>query len=244
MVAMILAAGRGMRLRPLSDSLPKALLPFHGKPIIHYTIEWLHHYRFNEVLINLHHLGDQIKDDLRNGEKFGVKIHYSEEPSLLGTAGGIRHAIRHMPNRPLLVVNSDFITSIDLGKFLRFHQRKGGLATLVLKRNPNPKRYRNVAIDAQNRLRDILDRHSNEDPNLKRYLFTGIQMIEPILIEEIPEGVSHLTDLYSKAIQEQKILYGYPTEEFWLDLGTLPQYRHAQQTWNRDLLPSYSKRPP
>ncbi|MBI4208248.1 MAG: nucleotidyltransferase family protein [Deltaproteobacteria bacterium] len=241
MKAMILAAGLGTRLQPHTHHTPKPLLQIHGEPILYYTLRWLKHYGVQEVWVNLHHLGEQIEKILGEGSRFGLTIRYSKENSLLGTAGGVRHAVERFKNQRLLVVNSDFVSTINLKALMEYHHKKGGMATLVLRKNPDPSLYGKISIDRQGRIRDLLGRLQPPFKDLKELMFTGIQILEPELIQEIPSGNYSLTDLYLKAIEKDKPLYGRRTEEWWVDLGTLEQFDKAPQQIKREQLPFYLK---
>jgi len=149
---MILAAGEGTRLRPLTLETPKVLLPVGGRPLIEHTLAWLRSHGIREIAINLYHLGDKIKDFLGDGSHFGVKISYSEEEKLLGTAGGAKrmaHLLLPNPQSPIpspqsptpspfVVIYGDVLTNFNLTAMLQFHREKSALATLALFRVPSP----------------------------------------------------------------------------------------------------------
>ena len=131
---MVLAAGFGRRLRPLTDHMPKPLLPVGGRPMIEYTLLLLKKYGLTEVIINLHHCGDQIIKTLGDGSRLGLSIAYStEKGEALGTGGGIKKAASFFEQSTFIVVNGDILIDIDLDKLISFHHAKQGLATLVLR---------------------------------------------------------------------------------------------------------------
>ena len=135
MKAMIFAAGTGSRLKPFTDHTPKALIPVAGKPRLEHVILKLKEAGFDEIVVNVHHLGDQIIDFLTLNNNFGLEIHISDERDyLLETGGGIKHAARFLQGEePFLVHNVDVLSGIDLGAMLRFHVEHGNLATLAVK---------------------------------------------------------------------------------------------------------------
>ncbi len=240
---MILAAGLGTRLQPHTHHTPKALLRVYGEPILHYTLRWLKHYGVHEVWINLHYLGDQIEAALGDGSRWGLSLRYSKERSLLGTAGGIRHAVEMFGNQRLLIVNSDFITTIDLKALEECHKKKKGIATLALRKNSAPSFYGKISMDSQGRIRDLLGRLNPRSKKLEEFMFAGIQILEPELIQKIPPGNYALTDLYLSAVEENRPIYGHITDEIWIDLGTIEQFEKASQSIKKEKLPSYLTRP-
>jgi NDP-sugar pyrophosphorylase family protein len=126
MRAMILAAGKGTRLLPLTEKLPKALVPVAGKPMIHYGLDLLARHGISEVMINLHHLGSLIEEALGDGSDFGLRISYSREDELLDTGGGIKRAASFFQRKRFLVMNCDFLARIDLHELLAWHRERGG----------------------------------------------------------------------------------------------------------------------
>ncbi len=136
MKAMILAAGLGTRLRPLTNTIPKPLLPIAGTPLIVWNLLLLKQHGFRDVVINLHHLGPMIEQALGNGSRYGLRIIYSREPAILGTGGGIKRAEPHFSGESVLVLNGDTLVELDLGALCAFHQQRDAVATLVLRKDP------------------------------------------------------------------------------------------------------------
>jgi len=137
MKAIILCAGRGERLRPLTDTIPKPMIPINNKPVLEYIINLLKKNGIKDIAINTSHLPEKIREYFGDGKKFGVKITYSFEPEMLGTSGALNN-FRHFfnTNEPFLVFYGDNITNIDLKKMLEFHKQKNAIATLALRKNP------------------------------------------------------------------------------------------------------------
>ena len=141
MKAMILAAGLGTRLRPLTNTIPKPLLPIAGTPLIVWNLLLLKRYGFHDVVINLHHLGPMIEQAVGNGSRYGLRIIYSREPVILGTGGGLKQAEPHFSGESVLVLNGDTLVDLDLGALCAFHQQRDAVATLALRKDPEAARW-------------------------------------------------------------------------------------------------------
>jgi MurNAc alpha-1-phosphate uridylyltransferase len=212
MKAMILAAGRGERMRPLTDHTPKPLLKAAGKPLIDYSIENLLSAGFKDIVINIAHLGQQIRDYCGNGERWGIKIQYSDEgDAALETAGGIAFAMPLLGNQPFLVVNADVICDFPLVK-LR-HQALNQ-AHLVMISNPPHHPLGDFALDQEGRLWE----HPPEQHS-EQLTFSGIGVYHPHLFHDIPAGPLKLRPILTKAMQNQQIS-GEKHHGLWLDIGT------------------------
>ena len=208
MKAMILAAGRGERMRPLTDTTPKPLLLVAGKPIIVHTIEQLRKAGFNDIVINLAHLGEQIIGHLGDGRQFGVNICYSDEGEEgLETAGGIINALPLLGDRPFLVVNGDIATDFP---FASLRSRAVDLAHLVLVNNPEHHPQGDFGLD---------DRmHVVDDSGIK-FTFSGIGAYHPDLFNQVPPGKHKLAPLLRQAIEKRRVS-GEKHSGFWMDIGT------------------------
>ncbi len=223
MKVMILAAGRGERMRPLTDAIPKPLLLAADKPIIQYTIEQLVAAGFSEIVINIAHLGQQIKQTLGSGGQFGASIVYSDEgESSLETAGGIINALSLLGNEPFLVVNGDIANNYD---FSQLKNKKIDLAHLVL--IPNPGHHPNGDFHlSTNGLASVTGKGQ---PSLT---YSGIGLYNPELFDNTAPGKTKLAPLLRQAMTQNRVT-GEKFNGFWMDIGT-PQrlidldyyYRH------------------
>lgn len=225
MKAMILAAGFGTRLRPLTEMKPKALVPVANKPILARNIEYLISHGIREIIINAHHHFQQVVDYLENGSLFGVNIRVKVEPAILGTGGGIKNAEDFWDKEPFFVINSDILTDIDLASVYRVHQTSGSLVTLVL-HNCEP--YNQVQVDEQWNITDI------GKVNMPgRYAFTGIHVIDPEVLSRIPQGVfSDIIECYRQLIRMGKPVRACLVQgHYWRDIGSIQSYLEA----NREL---------
>ena len=222
---MILAAGFGTRLRPLTDMKPKALMPVANKPILARNIEYLISHGIREIIVNAHHHHQQIVDYLREESSFGLDIDVKVEPEILGTGGGIKNTEDFWDKEPFFVVNSDILTDIDLAAVCRVHQTSGSLVTLVL-HDCEP--YNQVQVDEQWKIMDIAKANM---PG--RYAFTGIHVIDPKVLSHIPQGVfSDVIECYRKLIRLGKPVRAcLVTGHYWRDIGSIPSYLEA----NREL---------
>jgi mannose-1-phosphate guanylyltransferase len=226
MKAMILAAGLGTRLRPLTDKKPKALMPVVNKPVLGRVIEFLKKNGINAVVVNAHHHYQQIIDYLDGGRPFGLQIDVRVEPEILGTGGGIKNTSDFWDNEPFIVINSDILTNINLGPAYEQHKNSGVLATLIL-HDFEP--FNQIKIDDQGIITDISP-HSRRG----RRAFTGIHIMEPELLSHIPEGeFSDIIDCYRQLIRTGKSVRAYLNRgHHWRDMGTVSSYMEA----NRELL--------
>ncbi|MGH8551006.1 MAG: N-acetylmuramate alpha-1-phosphate uridylyltransferase MurU [Methylococcales bacterium] len=216
MKAMILAAGRGERLRPLTDTLPKPLLPVAGKPVIEYTIESLVAAGFRDIVINLAYLGELIESALGNGGRFEARLRYSNEgESGLETAGGIVHALPLLGDTPFLVVNGDILTDFP---FARLRKIETDSAYLVLVANPSHHRGGDFAIQ-DNRIGTRGD---------SRFTFSGIGVYSPAFFAGCSPGKSPLAPLLRDAM-DRGLVGGEFYAGFWRDLGTVERFREAEQ---------------
>src|SRR5215471_10312006 len=191
MNAMLLAAGRSTRLGALGAALPKPLLPICGHAAITYGLHACSRAGFGRVVVNLHHHGDLIRralDDGRAGRAWaGVAVDYSEEPELLGTGGGIAKARPLFGPGPVLVMNAKVVADLDLPALLAAHAAGGGQATMLLRDDPDPRRWGAIAADATGRVVGILDARSPlppEGPVVER-MFTGVYVLEPAVLDRL-----------------------------------------------------------
>ena len=224
---MILAAGFGLRLRPLTEIIPKPLIPVKGRPLIAHTVALLRRNGVEEVVINLHHHAKKIMDALGYGKRFGLKITYSFEKTILGTGGGLKKAEQYLSDGTFFLINSDIIADVELQDVLSFHRKKKAIATMVLRKDPNIESYGAIGINRDGRIRQFLNRlHPEAGEKLTKYMFTGIHILEPEVFSYIPEGVfSSITKLmYPSLLVNEKMVFGYIMRGYWSDLGTQERY--------------------
>jgi NDP-sugar pyrophosphorylase family protein len=235
MKAMILAAGFGTRLFPLTIDRTKPAIPFLGKPLVGYVAEYIAKFGFTDVIVNLHHQPQSVIAALGTGSDFGVSIEYTvEQPKILGTAGALDNAREHLQNDTFLVVNGKIITDIDIAAAMETHRRTGAIATMVLK--PNMRRERFTIVETRDgsvtrfgdyaspvteaELRDV--EHEIATP----LMFTGIHILEPDVFEYIPRGVYSdiVPTFYNPALARGEKIAAHVTDANWFELSTIPRY--------------------
>lgn len=243
---MILAAGRGRRLRPLTDTVPKALIEVGGRPMIEFPLRMLAAAGVERIVVNLHHLGEQVREALGNGERYGVRIEYSPEEPILDTGGALVRARRLLGGDPFFLVNCDILIDPNLSELWALHATRSAVATLVLRTDPDAERYGAIDIDTSGQIRRFLGKPQRAEGPLERHMFCGVHVISPRLFEFMPTGgtFSITRDIYPRAHGAGALLLGYRYGGYWKDLGTPERLEEAR----RDLAagrfqPSYLKRP-
>jgi len=222
MKAMILAAGMGERLRPLTNIYPKVLVPVVNKPVIDRIIQFLTTHGVEKIIINAHHHCRMIRDYLKGGNPFGVKVEIRIEKEILGIGGGIKNTQDFWGNDPFIVINGDILTDIDLGDVYEFHLKKNHLVTMVLHDLPQ---YNKVRVDKEMNILSI-----GPGTNVKGTLaFTGIHVINPEVLSFIPDKKRYnIIDAYKTLIDLKKPIKGYiATGHRWIDIGTIADYLRA-----------------
>jgi NDP-sugar pyrophosphorylase family protein len=225
MRAMVLSAGYGTRLWPLTEDRTKPAIPILGKPLVGYVAEYLARYGFDEIVVNLHHRPESVRAALGDGSRFGVNLEYVQEPEILGTSGALDNARDLLGDQTFLVVNGKIITDIDLNAALETHRRTDALATLVLLPNIRRERFSVVNTEAGfiTGFGAMPTAVAGEPAPL---MFTGIQILEPKIFEYIPRGIfSHSTiDVYPKAIDMGERIAAHVASGNWRELSTLRRY--------------------
>ncbi len=235
MKAMVFAAGQGTRLRPTTESIPKALVPVAGRPMIEYALLLLRHYGIGEIMINLHHFGAQIEKRLGDGETFGLKITYSREPQLLDTGGGLLKAKSFLQDGTFVVINTDALIDLNLAELIDFHCKSSAAATLVLRPDARADDYGSMDIDGRGRLYRFLDSRAPVEPAgaTRKLMFTGVQILEPKIFEYMDcigakEKFSTTKHTYPRMLINGEALFGFCFDGFWQDLGTAERIREAE----------------
>jgi NDP-sugar pyrophosphorylase family protein len=230
MKAMILAAGFGTRLRPLTDVTPKPLLPVAGTPMIVWNLLLLKRHGIQDVVINLHHLGTMIEEALGDGARFGMRITYSREPVILGTGGGIKQVEQWFNGEPALMLNGDTLFELDLTALIAFHHAHDAAATLVLRDDPEATRWGLVEVTDQSKVTRITGRGLPRSAPTRARMFAGIHILHPRLLRYLPVGMQcSIIDAYVQGIQDGERIMGYDFDGFWSDVGTPEHYAQVQQ---------------
>ena len=235
MKAMIFAAGLGTRLYPLTHDKPKALVEIGGKTLLQMAIEKVSQGGYNELVVNVHHFGNQIIEYLARNNNFGISITISDErDDLLDTGGGILKAAPWLEgDEPFLVYNVDVLSNIDLQLFRKYHKERGGLATLAV-RDRKTSRY--LAFDESMQLTGWRNIKTGEEicsRNMQKcslLAFSGIQLIEPAIFKLITEmGSFPLIPLYLRLAEKHRIMGYLDNSSLWMDLGKPDQILEAEK---------------
>jgi NDP-sugar pyrophosphorylase family protein len=240
MKAMILAAGLGTRLQPLTNDRPKALVEIAGRTLLEITLARLRAFGIREVIVNVHHFADQVVDYLKANANFGMRIEISREEVLLDTGGGLKKAgwffLEDADNsdEPFLLHNVDVISNIDFGKIVQAHKANGALATLAVQKRESS---RQLLFDEELRLcgrrsgRDREPEIVRNSPRLEALAFSGIHVISPRLLPMLTEyGVFSIIDSYLRLAASQENIAAFRAGEYyWRDLGRVEDLRQAEQ---------------
>jgi NDP-sugar pyrophosphorylase family protein len=240
MQGMILAAGYGLRMRPITNFIPKPLLPLFGTPLIEYKLSHFKQFHITNVLINLHHLPHTIENHLGDGRKWGVKIRYLFEENLLGTGGAVENAIPHIDSFPLCLVNGDTFCNINVQDMYHFHHAKTSIASMSvspLKDSP-AERCMWVNFDGHIlKLGGFLKQEYQDSAAPIKCDFTGIHLLEKEfihLISQIKQTPFDINrDVYTRALSEGRPIFAYMFETYWADMGSPKRYfqAHAYLLW-------------
>ena len=221
MEAVIMAGGQGSRLRPLTENLPKPMLPVGGRPLMELIIDQLKNSGINKVNITTHYKPEKIVDYFGNGNKFGVDIDYVQENQPLGTAGAL--GLMKRPDKPLLVMNGDILTNVNYKSLLDFHQEHNADLTMAVRNHIIDVPYGVIECDDEKVLQ------IKEKPQVKLFVNAGIYLLEPTVFDFIPSGkFFNMTDLIQWLIKANKNVISFPINEYWLDIGQHNDYNQAQ----------------
>jgi NDP-sugar pyrophosphorylase family protein len=248
MKAMVLAAGLGTRLRPLTDDRPKALVEVAGRTLLEITLSRLRTFGIRQVIINVHHFADMVVEYLKSNDNFGMRIEISREDVLLDTGGGLKkagwffHQDSSHPDEPFILHNVDVISTIDLRRMVQVHTESKALATLAVQ-DRETSRY--LLFDGQLRLcgrrpgRDGNLELVRSSPQMQALAFGGIHVISPGLIPKmVEEGTFSIVQSYLRlAGQGENILAFRADEYYWRDLGRLDDLQHAARDLEQRVYP-------
>ena len=219
--AVIMAGGFGRRLRPLTEDLPKPLLPVGDKPILELIIEQLRSAGTRQVHVSTHYKGHKIVEYFGDGSQFGVDINYVTEEHPLGTAGAL--SLLDAPQQPLLVMNGDILTQLDFRAMHAFHQDHNALLTVAVKEYVVEVPYGVMETE------DVQVRRLTEKPKLTFFINAGVYLLSPEAVQSVPPGQFYnMTDLIEDLIAAGETVVSFPVKEYWLDIGKHVDYQQAQ----------------
>lgn len=222
MQAVILVGGEGTRLRPLTSTVPKPVVPLVDRPFISYMLEWLRGHGIDDVIMSCGFLATSVRNVLGDGSRVGVRLRFVEEPDPRGTAGALKYAESMLDER-FLMLNGDVLTDIDLSAQIAQHERTGAKATLALVPVEDPTAYGLVSLDAQRAVTGFVEKPSPDqiDTNL---ISAGAYVLEREILDLVPpdRNVSIEREVWPVLIGAG--LYGFPSESYWMDIGTPERY--------------------
>jgi len=241
MKAMILAAGKGTRVRPITHTTPKPMIPIMQKPVMEFLLELLRQHGFNQIMVNVSHLSEEIENYFRDGQRFGVQIAYSFEGRIedgkligdaLGSAGGLKRIQDFQPffDDTFVVLCGDALIDLDLGEAVRRHKEKGAMASMITKRVPTDQvsSYGVVVSDPDGRVLSFQEKPSVEEA-ASDMINTGIYIFEPEVFDFIPSGEPFDigSELFPKLVEAGAPFFALPMEFEWVDIGKVPDYWQA-----------------
>ncbi|MDD5593596.1 MAG: NDP-sugar synthase [Candidatus Margulisbacteria bacterium] len=226
MKALIMAAGYGTRLEPLTLAVPKPMVPIVNFPTMRHNLELLKKHGFTDITANIHYHPEQIENYFGDGSKFGVNLVYSFEEKLLGTAGGVKFMAEEIAgiDETFVVLSSDALTDINLNRLVEFHKKKNALVTIALTRVAEVSEFGVVIQDNEGRITGFQEKPKPEAA-LSDLANTGIYVFEPAVLKMIPGGFYDFgRELFPRLIGEKAAIYGYQMVEYWSDVGGLDKY--------------------
>lgn len=242
MRAMVLAAGLGTRLRPLTLERPKPVVPYGQRPLACVALDALAAVGVREVVMNTHHLGERVPELLAGHVPPGMTVTYLHEPTLLGTGGGLRNAWGALDDgEPVLVMNADIVFRPDLEGALALHRRLDAVATMVLRPDPEAARFGAVEVDAEGRVRRLLGTPAEAAGPLRTMMFTGVHVLSPRAFEDLPAEGCVVRHAYRRWVDDPAVtVAGFVDGSPWEDLGTHRRYLDACLRLAPDVHPTAS----
>ena len=241
MKAMILAAGKGTRVQPITHIIPKPMIPILQKPVMEFLLELLKEHGFKEIMVNVSHLAEEIENYFRDGQRFGVEIAYSFEGRIedgeligdaLGSAGGLKKIqdFQKFFDETFIVLCGDALVDVDLTEAVKRHKERGAIASLITKKVPKDQvsSYGVVVTDSKDRVKAFQEKPPIDEA-LSDSINTGIYLFEPEIFEHIPSGKKFDigADLFPKLVEENLPFYALQMDFEWVDIGKVPDYWRA-----------------
>lgn len=227
---LILAGGRGVKMRPFTYELPKPLIPFKGKPLLEHTLELLKKFGFDDVVLSTGYLSQKIKDHFGDGSQFGVRITYSEESKPLGTAGALRYAQPLLQAGPFLVLHGDILIEVDLKDFVEFFLKEKDLACLALTSVRDPSDYGVAQLEGEK----ITGFEEKPRRSRAHLVSAGVYIFDPAIFERLPKKIpsSLETDVFPELARSGELL-GYSFSGQWFDISDPKTYEKALKQWRK-----------
>jgi mannose-1-phosphate guanylyltransferase / phosphomannomutase len=227
--AVVMAGGEGTRLRPMTASQPKPMLPVVNRPIMEHVLRLVKRHGCTETVVTVQFLASLVRNYFGDGEDVGMSLQYATEEEPLGTAGSVKNAQDALRAEPFLVISGDALTDMDLSELVKFHQRNGALVTVALSRKPNPLEFGIVITGEDGRIRRFLEKPTWGQV-FSDTVNTGIYVMEPEVLAEVPPGevVDWSADVFPRLLDRGAPLFGWVGDGYWEDVGTLDSYLAAQ----------------
>jgi mannose-1-phosphate guanylyltransferase/mannose-1-phosphate guanylyltransferase/phosphomannomutase len=221
---MLLGAGLGTRLRPITFEVPKPLVPVLNRPVMGHILRLLQQHGFPEVIANLHYFPDMIRERFGDGSDYGLELSYSYEEELLGTAGGVRNVRDFLGTGTFLIISGDALTDIDLGALCTRHQEAGGIGTLALKAVEDPSQLGVVILTDDGRIQGFQEKPDPAEA-LSNLGSCGIYVFEPEIFDYFPdkEFVDWAQDVFPTLLERDVPLYGHEIHDYWNDVGSIDE---------------------
>ena len=233
--AVILVGGEATRLRPLTCNTPKIMIPVLNRPFFEHLVGYLKKHNVVDIILAVGKSAEQIQDCFGDGGKFDVRLTYSIENLPLGTAGAVKNAERFLDDS-FIVLNGDIFTDIDLGAMMRLHRKNKAIASLALTPVEDPTIYGVVETDSEGRVKHFIEKPSR-DKVTTNVINAGIYVLEPGILSCVPPNTFSMfeRDVFPPLLEKGQVVYGYPFQDYWIDIGTPDKYFKLQ----RDLLRRY-----
>ena len=229
MKAVVMAGGEGTRLRPMTASMPKPLLPIVNKPIMEHVLRLLQRHGFSDTVVTVQFLASLVRNYFGDGEEFGMRLRYTTEETPLGTAGSVKNAEHLLGDDTFVVISGDALTDFDLTDLVKFHHDKDALVTVCLTRVPDPLEFGITIVDDENRVQRFLEKPTWGQV-FSDTVNTGIYVMEPEVFDyvAVDEAVDWSGDVFPRLVADGKPIFGYIAEGYWEDVGTQESYMGAQ----------------
>ncbi|MDD3718547.1 MAG: NDP-sugar synthase [Actinomycetota bacterium] len=227
MQAVILVGGQGTRLRPLTLTVPKPMLPLMNRPFLEFQIDLCRRHGIKDIVLSTAYKPEVFEEYFGDGSRLGVKLTCVTEDEPLDTCGAVKNVERHISGT-FLVFNGDVLTNLDIASLIAFHREKGGKATLYLTRVEDPTAYGLVPLDRRGRIAEFLEKPS-WDQVITDLINAGTYVLEPELLDRVPDGecFSFERQLFPGLLDDGIPMYGFPSDAYWMDIGTPAKYLQA-----------------
>ncbi len=224
----MLVGGFGTRLRPLTVTMPKPMLPLANTPFLEIELLHLKQYGVDEVILSTGYLPSMFDEYFGDGSRLGMKLIHVTEDEPLGTCGAIKNVAEHLGTEPVIVCNGDILTDLDVGALVDYHKSKGAAVTITLTPVEDPTAYGLVPLDEDGRIKEFLEK-PGWDQVVTNLINAGTYVLDPRVLEQVPPGQNYSFErqLFPDLLEQGEPMYGFPSNSYWLDLGTPEKYLAA-----------------